>query len=543
MEKSTRDQNRLNAVIEFAENVLKEGRDCYRHEPSPLFADGIDVRTKEHIKWRFPGGHEAVLSNLASQQNLFRTFVGLTNLTGDDQYKSAAKASIKYHFDHLQSECGLLQWGGHRFIELKALRVAGAEEKSGMVHELKNHFPYYELMYEVNPAATVKYIRALWNAHVFNWNTLEISRHGYFGLKSSRLWANTFHDVEPFSEVSGLSFLNAGNDLIYAAGMLYKLAGEKGALLWLKRLARQYIKARNPITGLGAYQFNQAKKTQHTDDDSNTFSGYGDRAKRQFGPEFGEEALEGKVLLEGQAYTVYYENPIMQLQLADELGEVVKELAEWSRRGLGALLKYGYMPETNMFKPMLTDGTDLSGYELKRDGYYGKKGAIIRQFPAASKFLLSYLRTFIQTGDGSLWEAARSIAKGNGLGDIGSEPGVNADMDFSTECDDVRALYAMLDVYSKFGHSQYLELARRIGDNMVRRKFHFGYFLPAGNYRYANFDSAEPLALLTLQAAIEDKQPCVPVFIDGKGFFHANVECEDGSVKTWTTFQLYRETI
>ncbi|ANY70022.1 hypothetical protein BBD42_28605 [Paenibacillus sp. BIHB 4019] len=543
MEDSARDQHRLNAVIAFADNVLKEGRDCYRSEPSPLFADGINVRTKEHIKWRFPGGSEAVLSNLASQQNLFRTFAALTFLTGDEQYKQAGKAAIQYHFDHLQSECGLMQWGGHRFIDLKTLNISGAIEKSGMVHELKNHFPYYEFMYEVNPAATVKYIRALWNAHVFNWNTLEISRHGSYGLKSSRLWASPFQEAEPFSEVKGLSFLNAGNDLIYASGMLYKLAGEKGALLWLKRLARQYNKARNPITGLGAYQFNQAKKVQHTEDDSNTLSGFGDRAKRQFGPEFGEAALEGKMLLEEQANTVYYENPIMQLQLASELGEVVKELAQWSRQGLSALLKYGYVSESNSFRPMLTDGTDLSGYELKRDGYYGKKSSVLCPFPASSKFLLAYVRTFIHTGDESLWEAARSMAKGNNLGDIGREPGVDADMDFRSPCDDPRALYAMLDVYLTFGHPKYLEMARKIGDNIIAKKFHFGYFLPARNSKYANFDTAEPLALLALQAAIEGKQHGVPAFIDGKGFFHANMEAGDGSVKSWKSPQLYKETI
>lgn len=75
-----------------------------------------------------------------------------------------------------------------------------------MVHELKNHFPYYELMYEVDPAATIHYIRALWNAHVFNWSTLEISRHGSFGLKSSRLWAHEFRDAEPFRRLAGCLF-------------------------------------------------------------------------------------------------------------------------------------------------------------------------------------------------------------------------------------------------------------------------------------------------------------------------------------------------
>jgi pectate lyase len=121
-----------------------------------------------------------------------------------------------------------------------------------------------------------------------------------------------------------LSFLDAGNDLIYSGGaMLYKLTGDKGALLWTKRLADQYVKARNPQTKLGAYQFTQPRQqyAPPADETRNdyTFSEYGDRAKRQFGPDFpGHLVLEATILFSDQARTIYCHNALMQIQVAKD---------------------------------------------------------------------------------------------------------------------------------------------------------------------------------------------------------------------------------
>ena len=70
-------------------------------------------------------------------------------------------------------------------------------------------------------------------------------------MEPGQRWENTFDNPAPFFETLGLSFLDAGNDLIYSGAMLYKFTGDKGALLWTKRLADQYVKARNPRPGWG----------------------------------------------------------------------------------------------------------------------------------------------------------------------------------------------------------------------------------------------------------------------------------------------------
>ena len=532
------DQTRLDAVIEFANNVLKNGRDRYRADPTPLFADGINTFTGEHVRWRTPGKAQ-VISDLACQQNLFRTLTALTNLTGDAKYKDAAKAAIKYHVDNLLDSSGLLQWGGHRFINMETLEPTGPDGK-GLMHELKGTFPFYDLMYHVNPEATVKYVKAFWNAHVLDWDGFYVSRHGKYGLPVRDVWAHRMVDLPPFRESPGLSFINTGSDLIYAAGTVYRLTKDKRALDWAKYLAHQYVLARNPKTGLGAYQFTQPKKTQEPPDDTATSSWFGDRAKRQFGPEFGTVALEANVLFFSRhSGFLYGKNALMQIQLASELGDEVGDLLEWTHQGLISFAACAYVPETNMFKPMFTDGTDLSNYSLKRRGYFDREGPVLKQYPATSNFLLPYVRGFLATGDHALWKTARTMAKANGFGDLGSAPGKEVNVNLDTGSADARALFVLIDLYNTTSDSEYLKLGRVIGNNIVKTHFNRGYFTWGPTYINAQFDMIEPLALLALQAAIDGKADKVPCFIDGSGYVDGGYEFPDGSVKGTTDQYIY----
>jgi hypothetical protein len=72
----------LAAVRQFADQILAQGRDVYG-QPTPLFVDGLNVDTREPVKWKWADGKEWVLCNLANQQGLFRTLDGLTRLTGE----------------------------------------------------------------------------------------------------------------------------------------------------------------------------------------------------------------------------------------------------------------------------------------------------------------------------------------------------------------------------------------------------------------------------------------------------------------------------
>jgi pectate lyase len=293
------ESERLTAVRTFADNVLAKGIDRWSGKQTPLLADGIYVDTGLPLEYVYngepgvlgKGGPPArwIIHNLASQQNLFRVLSGLTNLTGADQYEAAARQAWQYHFASLASPCGLLRWGGHQLIDLRTLQPIGHSWRTNAhYHELKDVFPYYELMWKVDREATAKFIRAFWNAHVLDWRKLEFNRHGAYGKKMGQLWKSEFDQPPPFFEGDGLTFLNTGSDLIYAGAMLCLLNQEDGARQWARLLAEQYVRARHPATGLGAYQF--SKPTRRTNPPETgpltgllTYSSYGDRAENQFG--------------------------------------------------------------------------------------------------------------------------------------------------------------------------------------------------------------------------------------------------------------------
>jgi Periplasmic pectate lyase. len=170
---------RLSSVKTFADTVMTKAS-AQKQPNVPLLADGVDPRTGKQMEWIFPDGKIAVLSNFSAQQNLMRVLVGLSNLSGEAKYKKLAEDNVRYYFRHYQDKSGLLLWGGHRFIDLNTLQPEGPSEKK-QVHELKNAYPYYDLMFAVDKPATERFIRAFWNAHVYDWKILETSRHGEYG--------------------------------------------------------------------------------------------------------------------------------------------------------------------------------------------------------------------------------------------------------------------------------------------------------------------------------------------------------------------------
>ncbi|HOJ21759.1 MAG TPA: pectate lyase [Armatimonadota bacterium] len=526
------DEARLNTVRIFADRVLQYGRDRYREKPTPLFVDGLNVDTLEPVRWVYKG-ERWIPSNLASQQNLFRTLVGLSNLTGDPRYRKAAEEAIAYHFEHLRSPCGLLPWGGHRWVDLATGNFVG---EGGRPHEFKLNLPFYELMWEVNPSATEQFIKAFWNAHILDWGKLDMNRHGAYGKPMGALWDNTFEDPEPFFEGDGLTFLNAGTDLIYAGVLLYKFTGDQGALTWAKRLAYQYVKARHPKTGLGVVQYSKPVRRQQPPATGPLPEGsnYGDRAENQFGAEFGEVAREGYMIR--SPGTLYEGNAIAQLQLAELLGKEGSDFLKWTVDGLRAYARYGYDPKTNRTRPLWADGTDLTGYVIKRDGYYGKAGTVFRASTASLKLFWSYALAHRLSGDRVLWETARSIARGHGLGDLGSAPGRDVRVNLDTQNAHPMALFGLLEVWRMADVPAYRALARRIADNMVRQRFHRGFFLPSADRVNANFDTLEPLAILSLEAMLRGTPEAVPRYTGGQGFIHGP---HDGLGRTYDSTAIW----
>jgi pectate lyase len=532
--KKEKESQRLFAVRTFADNVLENGIDRWSGKNTPLLCDGINIDTNEPLEYVYDGStgvrgeggppNKWIMHNLASQQNLFRTFVALSNLTGDPKYREAAEKSIRFHFDSLRDDSGLFHWGGHEFIDLRTMKSIGHAWRQNLhSHELKDVYPYYDLMWQVDQKKTAEFIRAFWNAHMLDWSRLDFNRHGEYNKRMGQLWNSEYQQPEPFFEGDGLTFLNTGSDLIYAGSILYSLNGEEGALTWSKRLAEQYVRARHPKTGLGAYQFSKPIRHKQPPDGPLTgllaFSDYGDRAENQFGKDFPGVALEGWELFNGSG--VYTVPALMQLELAERLGDKGKEFADWTLSGLYAYAKYGYNCSDNTFRPMWADGTDLTGYAFTRTGYYGPEGHILKPSKADELYLFTYSRALRFSKHTICWRyfldrdtsIIRSIWRGLGLGDPGTQH--SKDINWGTDNSSPYVIFALLEWYKVWGDKGTLRLAQKVADNLLARSFHNGFFVSDEKNTIAEFDAIEPLALLALDAALKGEPEKVPVFSGG----------------------------
>ena len=481
----------IEAVRSFADVALQYGRDTYGPKHTPLFVDGIHADTHEPVMWKARDGHAWALSDLGNQQNFFRTLAGLSALSGDPRYKQAAVEATRYALANLV-EGGFLAWGGHMAYDATDDIVVCAENK-GRVHELKSHYPFYELMWEIDPGATRTLIENMWNGHVLDWSRLDFNRHGH-PKEMGRLWKSEYKGTPVFFDGGGLTFINAGSDLFYAAATLSRLGGDPGPLVWAKRLAHRYVETRDPKTGIGGYQFSQDPSAWC--DDVGKIRG--DRASYFFGADF-----PGHHVVEGTLFPAYGDTPVVrpricQMLLGESLGTNGAEFVQWAREDLTAWGRSAYRAADNAFIPMLTDGTSLEGYVVKKDGYFGPKGRVLRAGKAGAIDFWTYALGYRLTDDAFLGQMARSIWNANAF----------------EKSADPSALFGFLELYRKTGDRAELQAAERVGDHI----------LAAGRFRkgWVKFDHVEPLALLHLAAALQGRAALVPAYNGGAGFFAAD---------------------
>jgi len=519
----------LTAVRTFADNVLEYGKDIYGPKHTPLFIDGINIHDHRAPEWK-KDGQTWILSNLASQQNLFRVLDALTTITGDEKYRSAATEAIEYAFANLRSPNGLLHWGGH--VAYDALADDLCMEQYS--HELKCNYPYYELMWRVNPDATRKCLETFWAAHILNWSNLEMNRHGDMKKNFPPLWPGEYDPEPVFFWGTGLSFINTGSDLFYAGAILSRLSGDKRPLVWAKRFAYRYVETRNPKTGIGGYQFSQSRTATCAPGIK------GDRAQYQYGDDF-----KGHFVVEGTLFPCYGDTPearprICEFLLGELLGEDGKEFTQWALEELTAWGKAAYREKDNSFIPMLTDGTSMEGYVCKKDGYFGPKGRVLKAGRAGEMDFWTYALAYRATGDQFMWEMARSIAKHNGWGDIGEDANAQPDLNLNTSYSTYALLLGFLELHKRTGKTAFLHTARRIGDNILASRFYEGFFVPTKKHIYAKFDAVEPLVLLHLYAAVNAKPVSVPQVWPSTSYFHCPY---DGKGRTYDNAAIYSTTL
>ena len=581
------DEARLNVLIDYADLVLEKGRDIYNG--TPLLADGIDVGTGLHFEWQFPKESakedSAVLSNLADQGGLMRFLETLSELTGDPKYKNKVMEIYEYFLKVGISPSGMPYWGGHTCIDLKTGKVLYSPNDT-LTHELKDHYPYMDPFYEIDTEAAVNIVKSIWASHIGDFGTMIYNRHG--GYNQAPNIGATWDNLDCFDEsitghlkTTDLPFRFTANDFIYMAADMYAKTGDEKAKTWAYRLWTRYANVCHPETHMGGDVFTTAKDAPGTLDimqappvghwwdatpfpENYTWSSYGDRAYNQLAEPLYEagyitkeqmdEVLESNMVT---GFSIPAYTPQTDLYLAKTLGydtEEGRRVLNHNTKMLGSFVYYGYIPETNMIRPMLYDGTDLSGYIFERQGYYGAAGKSFSQYPATQSLLFSLIASYNEAKNlteeeltckdtknpgktynakDEIYKMLRNLCKNLNLGDIGDENGNNISLNFSTECSHPKAAYALAELYKSTGRTDYLDLARVVANNVLKDHYAFGVFRKSLNYVNANFSIQNEwyyMALISIEAISRGEADLLPRWMPYNGYWSCDLLKPDGTV-------------
>lgn len=511
---SESDMVRYNALKTHLENAITYGRDKTGKE-TPMFACGVNVDTKEPAIWKSNKGEDIVMGNFATVQNLLRALDSMTKFTGNPKYEKAGVEATKYMFKNYASDIGLLYWGGHIMIDLATEKMFTTEDYR---HELKVALPHYEFMGKADKDGTVQFLESMWRAHlIFRDGRMLLNRHAYLTAKY-----NESHPEKPFEldytqdfpvlfSSKKLSFMNISVDLIHAATSYYLLTGDERALEWAKTVIKMYEKASNPDTGLLPYIYNFTGG----DESAPIMSTAGDDIFEQLGDEFGIAGSSPYYLGNiGYESTVNANLPMAIFDAYEKSGEKFSDMKDMILEKMLLFKKYAYISETGMFKPILGDGTDLTGYVHKTDGYAGSVGDTYEQAAdTIGNLFTAYLRAYTYSENTEFWDVVRGTAKTQGLGDLGTNPGENMDLNMETDSTNAVYLMGLVEIYEDTKVEAYRDLARKIGDNIVENGFQNGFLTKGKEYLYSRFEDLEAIALSALHASLIGEYDKAPEYI------------------------------
>lgn len=615
-EENADDENLYRALIEYYGHTLNEGRDRTRYgfsesDPNPLFAAGINRLTGEHSMWSFEDDGDTPLTDLASMTCLVKGLMAMSEImSGEDElldvaqeqlddyyketlginsapeienadyYREAVYDAYRYYMENFWDEDSyMLYWGGHAAVNMETYEADLRLD----THELKDHYPLFDVMYDIDPEKTEKYIKALWIAHVKDPTNLQFSRHFSFSnvldgdavdAIFDTIEATFDKDKKPFFYAKDglLTFITAANDFIFAAGELYGLNGDKNALNAAVNMQSMFLKGRHTghipevgdhvpgyvepeikeATGLIPFLFTENKAFREPIYDvwapHYTNGGFGTdelRNRMQFNlydltyadPDYA--ANEGRnpyVSDFGMSYdktvdiTIYCYNPMVMFRMAQSCDEETKDyLIREAVETLSAFVKHKYIASTNQGKPMLIDGTDLTGYVRIRQGYSGNYGVTFEPWELEADYILGFIRGYLnamtyedaqmQEDAQTIWGAVRNMFQYYGAGDVGTAPGENMELNFDTDCEQPFVLISLCELYNKFSAPEYLELARVVANNILNNRFAEGYFYEKPNMLHANFNTEEPYALIYFLATVKGIAQNIPEHFGSRGFF------------------------
>jgi len=594
------DENLYEALVEYYGHILNEGRDRTRYgfsesDPNPIFAAGINRLTGEHSMWSFEHEGDTPLTDLASMTCTVKGLVAMSEIMqgedallakakeqyskidSADYYEQAVYDAYRYYLENFWDDgCFMPYWGGHAAVNMETYEADLRLD----THELKDHYPMFDIMYEIDPEKTARYIKALWIGHVKDTSNLQFSRHYTFSNALDVDAVDAIFDTidesfdknkKPFfySKEGLLTFITAANDFIFAAGELYGLNGDENALNAAVNMQSMFLKGRHTGhipevgdhvpgyveekvkegTGLIPFLFTESKAFREPVYD--VWAPYYDEGG------FGTDEFKNRMQFnlfdltyadpdypEGNPYvsdfgmnydrsidiTIYCYNPMVMFRMAQSSDEETRDyLIKEAVETLAAFIKHKYVPGTNQGKPTLIDGTDLTGYLRKRTGYTGDYGVTFEPWILEADYILGFIRGYLnamnypdeqmQEYAQTIWGAVRNMFQYYGAGDVGTAPGENMELNLNTDCEQPFVLISLCELYNKFSAPEYLELARVVANNILKNRFADGYFYEKPNMLHANFNTEEPYAIIYFLATVKGIAQNIPEHFGSRGFF------------------------
>ena len=541
------DDNRfLKAASLFADTAIQYGRDRYIGKDMPIFADCLHT---DHLKApRSKTSHHTgtepkptVWSFFHNQQNLMRLLASLSEFTGDSKYVHAAGEATDYMFNNYwYPESGVLHWGGHGYVDLVTGNRYGMK---GVVHEIEDVYPFWELLRAVDPDRGEMLMKGIWEANIKDWDALHYNRHGDFKkqVDHDNTWNKPWNGYKKPVITGDLSFISVALDMAYAAYSLGYQKQEEAPRIWAERLLNLIIEQRDPETGiLPNLVHPQSAK----------------RGLNVFGSKY-PQATEPRVYIGNQLnHTITQMMGMLAIvenaQKYSRIGEMahIKEAVEQHIIGF---LNASYDKINNKLKSIIIDGTDLTDFRItgpfKTEKFYfgAKEGGAFLLHNITPLFTSVCARGYrVSGGRNEFRDYLRTMFKSFGLEDIGADKNSQPLLNFDTTALEPAYIFALVDLFRIEPKTEYLTLAEKIGDNLlqVRQHANSGLFtledgfvlhnkvmdkpeLQEGhegktvieilqdNHKTANLDAMEPLAFLSIYAAQTGQYNIIPGWTAG----------------------------
>ena len=169
----------LEIVKAYADAMIRDGRDVYGAEHSPLFASALDRHTMrigvfEGIVGVREGDRTFGGANPQEETDLYAILYRLTELSGEKKYANEADKALKFFFSHCQSPVtGLMTWGEHLYWDFEQDAMRGND----FAHEIKGEWPFWDACYGLAPRACWKFAIGQWDHQIADKKTGDFSRH------------------------------------------------------------------------------------------------------------------------------------------------------------------------------------------------------------------------------------------------------------------------------------------------------------------------------------------------------------------------------